>query len=67
MIDSLSLKLTMLVSRISVFGASHVAPLSGDFETRTADVRLSAENESEIAYALPSGSKVTHGSEARSV
>src|SRR2546421_12294327 len=64
--DSLSLKLASAVSLITVTGWDHVRPPSVDRLTRTPFVALAKLNVSAIAYAVPRGPKVTHGSEARS-
>src|SRR5437867_1698087 len=65
-IDSLSLKWVAEVSLMRVVGGPQLAPPVVDLDTRTADVSRSADADSEIWYAFPSLSNVTHGSEARS-
>jgi hypothetical protein len=47
-IDSLSLKLAAVSSRMSVAGGAQVAPWSVDLDTRMADVARSPESDSDI-------------------
>src|SRR5438477_11190350 len=64
--DSLSLKCKGSGSRINVVGADQPAPPVLDLATNNAESTSSPEIEREIWYALPAGSNVTQGSEARS-